>query len=161
MDYNLFIEWAEKNSWYVTKRKKTAIDLNDSVKLKYKFLPLEYLNFITNLEEVVSPKDTTWFLCECDYNNNSKSQYKWNEFELLELNASIDDAEWTKRIKEWWSQYFPIMISVDGCYSFWAINIFDGIVVRGAEPEFEEVEKVANNFDEFLLLIMEKKICIN
>ncbi|MDE7416157.1 MAG: hypothetical protein K2N44_07605 [Lachnospiraceae bacterium] len=52
-------------------------------------------------------------------------------------------------------------MSVDVGYSYWAIRICDGAVVRGSDPEFEEVEKAADSFDEFLSLIMNRKIQID
>lgn len=160
MNKDLFIEWAVKNHWSVTKKERAEVRINDAVRQKYKELPQEYLAFIEGLEEVVSPKDTTWFLCESDYNNTSASSYQWNEFESLELKAAADDRECAERIREWWSRYFPIMLSVDGGYSYWAIYICDRTVVRGSEPEFEAVEKAADSFDEFLSRIMDGKIGI-
>ncbi|MDE6052443.1 MAG: SMI1/KNR4 family protein [Lachnospiraceae bacterium] len=55
----------------------------------------------------------------------------------------------------------PIMLSVDGGYSYWAIRICDEAVVRGSDPESEEVEKAADSFDEFLSLLMNRKIRID
>ncbi|MEO2202937.1 hypothetical protein ABGV42_04240 [Paenibacillus pabuli] len=48
------------------------------------------------------------------------------------------------------------MISVNGGYSFYAIDLSNetGAIVRGDEPEFEEVKIAANHLDEFLELIM-------
>lgn len=160
MVYKEFIKWAGENSWCVTKRNKNKIKLDDSFWDRYTRIPQEYLEFIEELNELASPNDTTWFLCESDYNNESESDYKWNEFELLELEAAEGDNELTNSIRNWWGEYFPIMLSVDGYYSFYAIHLQKGTVVRGAEPEFEEVKVVANNFEDFLMKIKEKRIII-
>ncbi|WFB55819.1 hypothetical protein [Paenibacillus sp. BR1-192] len=52
------------------------------------------------------------------------------------------------------------MMSVDGGYSFYAIDLTNdiGAIVRGYEPEFEEVDKAAHNLEEFLELIMSNSI---
>jgi len=39
---------------------------------------------------------------------------------------------------------------VDGDYAYYAIDVNDGSVVYGYEPEFEEVTIIAKSFGEFL-----------
>lgn len=51
-------------------------------------------------------------------------------------------------------------MSVKGGYSYYAISIKSGSVVRGEEPEFEACEKVADSFEDFLREIINKKISI-
>ncbi|MEK3704578.1 hypothetical protein MKY87_10655 [Paenibacillus sp. FSL R7-0198] len=47
-------------------------------------------------------------------------------------------------------------MSVEDGYSFYAIDLTtdSGAIVRGCEPEFEEVEKVSDSFGEFLAWMM-------
>lgn len=58
------------------------------------------------------------------------------------------------------SKKLPIVMSVNDGYSFYAIDLSNdkGAIVRGYEPEFEEVEKVANTIEDFFELIMLNKI---
>ena len=60
----------------------------------------------------------------------------------------------------WWGEKLPIVMSVDGGYSFYAIDLSNnkGTIVKGYEPEFEEVEEVASSIEEFFELIMLNKI---
>ena len=83
-----------------------------------------------------------------------------NEFELLSLEAAMDDESWKSEITRWWDSYLPIVLSVENGYSFYAIDLTNdkGAIVHGYEPEFEEVEKVANTLEEFLELIMSNSI---
>ena len=37
-----------------------------------------------------------------------------------------------------------------GAYEYYAIRVSDGVVVHGAEPEFEEVEEAAASFFQLL-----------
>ncbi|MED4531270.1 hypothetical protein [Metabacillus fastidiosus] len=85
---------------------------------------------------------------------------KWNEFELISLEAAGGDNKWKSDITLWWDKYLPIVMSVDGSYSFYAIDLTNdiGAIVHGYEPEFEEVEKVAANLDGLFELIMSNKI---
>lgn len=49
-------------------------------------------------------------------------------------------------------------MSVKNEYSFYAIDILSKKIVYGCEPEFEEVEIVADDFLKFLELIMKREI---
>ena len=51
-------------------------------------------------------------------------------------------------------------MSVDGGYSFYAINLKDGksSIVKGYEPDFEEVEEIAESFEEFIDLVIVGKV---
>ena len=53
----------------------------------------------------------------------------------------------------------PIALSVNGEYSYWAIDLKEnvGSVVYGYEPEFEIAESVADSFEQFLLDLMSAK----
>ncbi|MBC1743940.1 hypothetical protein HCA06_12850 [Listeria welshimeri] len=53
------------------------------------------------------------------------------------------------------------MMSVDGCYEYYAIALNDGSVVHGSEPEFEESLVVADSFANFLLKIVAGEIGIS
>lgn len=112
------------------------------------------------VKQLISPNEKTWFLCEDEYNNNSDIAFKWNEFELLSLEVAEDDDEWRSEITSWWDKKLPIVMSVNDGYSFYAIDLSNdkGAIVRGYEPEFEEVEKVANTIEDFFELIMLNKI---
>ncbi|EDJ9677123.1 TPA: hypothetical protein IP792_000204 [Listeria monocytogenes] len=53
------------------------------------------------------------------------------------------------------------MMSVGGCYEYYAITLKDGSVVHGSEPEFEESLVVADSFVDFLLKIMAGEMVIS
>jgi len=155
-----FINWAEEKKWDIIEQSKTNLNLDKEVVTRYKEIPNEYMLFMKMVERCVTPNDKTWFICESEFNNKSETAFKWNEFELLSLEAAENDAAWKSDITKWWSNYLPIVMSVDDGYSFYAIDITNevGTIVRGYEPEFEEVEKVASNLDEFFELIMSNAI---
>jgi len=117
--------------------------LSDSIVSRYKEIPQGYLEFLKNIKQCIAPSEKTWFICENEYNNNSDVAFKWNEFELLSLEAAENDKEWRAKIISWWDKHLPIVMSVHGGYSFYAINLTGntGSIVQGFEPEFEEVEK--------------------
>lgn len=79
---------------------------------------------------------------------------------MISLEAAQNDSEWKTEIISWWDRYLPIVMSVQGGYSFYAIDLSDkkGRIVKGHEPEFEEVKKVADTLSDFFVLIMKNKI---
>lgn len=153
-----FMVWANDNGWDIAKKSGLQLNLDSSIIARYKEIPNEYLEFLSVIEKCVTPNETTWFICENEFNNSSDIEFKWNEYELLSLEAAMEDAVWKSEITAWWDNHLPIVMSVEGGYSFYAIDLTNGAIVRGYEPEFEEVDKVANNLEEFLGLIMSSAI---
>jgi len=151
-----FIKWANDNGWDITEKSGFQLNVNSSVISRYKEIPNEYLEFLSVVEKCITPNEKTWFICENEFNNSSAIAFKWNEYELLSLEAARDDYIWKSEISAWWDNYLPIVMSVDGGYSFYAIDLTEdrGAIVRGYEPEFEEVEKIANTLEEFFVWIM-------
>ncbi|CEK36546.1 SMI1 / KNR4 family [[Clostridium] sordellii] len=161
--YEKFIKWAKNNNWNIVESKQKDLNLNESILSRYKNIPNDYLEFLKEIKQVISPNEKTWFICEDEYNNNSDIAFKYNEFEILSLEVAEDDEEWKEEISTWWNKYLPIVMSVDGIYSFYAIDLINnhGCIVKGYEPEFEAIEKVADNIKDFLNLIMSNKIKIS
>jgi len=157
---NEFIDWAKENRWDIIEQSKTSLNLDEEVVTRYKGIPYEYMLFMKLVARCIAPSDKTWFICENEFNNKSETAFKWNEFELLSLEAAENDDGWKSDIAKWWNNYLPIVMSVDGGYSFYAIDVTSeaGAIVRGYEPEFEEVEKVAGNLNEFFELIKSNSI---
>jgi len=151
-----FISWAKDNGWDITLKSESGLELGDSIISRYKEIPPNYVEFLKRVKQCIAPNEKTWFICEDEYNNNSNIAFKWNEFELLSLEAAENDKEWKTEIVSWWDKHLPIVMSVDEGYSFYAIDLNDNIgsIVQGFEPEFEEVEKIANNIEDFLELII-------
>ncbi|WP_337031314.1 SMI1/KNR4 family protein [Paenibacillus illinoisensis] len=155
-----FMNWAESNGWKITQQTNSHLNFDVGFISRYKKIPDGYLDFLRVVEQCTTPDEKTWFLCENEYNNSSDDDFRWNEFELLSLEAAMNDDQWRSEITTWWNHYMPIMISVNGGYSFYAIDLSNetDTIVRGDEPEFEEIKKVANDLDEFLELIMSNSI---
>ena len=158
--YTEFINWSKENNWGVIEKNEISLNLKKDITLRYKGIPDEYIEFLKRVKQLIAPSEKTWFLCEDEYNNNSDIAFKWNEFELLSLEVAEDDDEWKSEIISWWDKKLPIVMSVDDGYSFYAIDLSNNEckIVKGYEPEFEEVEEVANNIEDFFELIMLNKI---
>lgn len=155
-----FITWAELSGWMITLKLEPELQLNQQWTARYKIIPAEYASFLRLVSQCMTSSEQTWFLCEADYNNSSNSEFHWNEYELISLEAAANDDVWKSEITSWWDQYLPIMMSVHNGYSFYAIDLNNeiGSIVRGEEPEFEEVNKIADNLHHFLRQIMSDSI---
>lgn len=152
--YNAFFDWCQQNSWSIVRNNRRSINLCSSITTRYKNIPIEYIIFLEEFQSIISPDQQTWFLCEDDYNSISDSKFSWNEFEQLSLEAASGDDVWKQEIALWWNNNFPIIISVCGIYSFYAIDMNSQAIVKGTEPEFESTKKIAANFKEFLDMVI-------
>ncbi len=158
--YNDFINWTKINNWDISLKENPGLGLNNSITTRYKDIPQGYKDFLYNVKHCIAPSEKSWFLCEDEYNDNSDIAFRWNEFELLSLEAATNDNIWESEIISWWDKHFPIFMSVDGAYSFYAIDLANNIgsIVQGVEPEFEEVEEIASSINDFFELIIKGKI---
>ncbi len=149
-----FEQWAIKNNWSIELASKQEV-LPKEITNRYKNIPKEWISFITSFHMIINESEDMWFLT-CD--SFREGEWRYNEFEIISLDAAFDDEDWAKDIKEFWDNTLPIIMSVGGGYQYYAIEISSGKVVQGWEPEFEEVEYVANSFVEFIEKIISGEI---
>ncbi|WP_128658364.1 SMI1/KNR4 family protein [Paenibacillus sp. 598K] len=152
---DVFLQWAREHGWAIVDNKRGEVQLNEEFLARYKEIPADYLQLLTIVSECVAPDEQTWFLCESDYNGSSDAEFRWDEFERLSLEAAAGDEAWASEIIAWWDRHLPIVLSVDGEYSFYAVELATGAIVHGAEPEFEEVDVVAPHLEAFYDYLME------
>lgn len=113
---------------------------------------LEYLDFAARLSECTNEDETAWFITPKGFAESDPEKWRYNEFELISLEAANDDndTEWSSEITEFWNNYMPVALNIEGGYSYYALSMKDGSVVYGCEPEFEEPETTADSFEKFL-----------
>ncbi len=153
-----FANYMEESGWTVERNETPGAGIPENITKRYKNIPEEWREFVGGIKCMVSPDETTWFLCAEDLDIQGDKAFQWNEWELIGLECAEGDTQWKSRIKSFWDEHLPIVMSVRGCYSYYAIALKDGSVVRGAEPEFEECETVAASFAEFTEKIMKKEL---
>ena len=142
-----FIKWAENNNWNMILSTE-KLNFPDSIMNRYQ-LPEQWLNFIKCFSVCENESATKWFLTPNDYQMKGNG-FQWNEFEL----QSLASTEEKSQIISYWNAHIPIILSVDGEYSYYAVNTENGNVVFGTEPEYEEAEVIANDFDTFIRKII-------
>ena len=144
-----FIKWAEVNNWNTDTGEFNIKTLSDEILKRYE-IPSEYQQFLMKVTACTNNEQNKWFICIDDYSQKSEGEFRWNEYEIISLDAAETDKEWKKSITEFWNLHFPFFMSVEGEYRYFAINVNNGSVVEGYEPEFEETTTIAKSFYDFL-----------
>lgn len=98
---------------------------------------------------LASPDDQVWFLSVESYAGGvSDDVFPWDAFWHESL-AAVSSPDERSEIDAFWSTHLPILLSVRDGYEYLAIAP-DGQVVRGGEPEYEQVTVVAAGLDDLL-----------
>jgi hypothetical protein len=140
---------------FIVIRRETPKELPAELLKRYENIPFEYLTFLKQFEQITNKGDTAWFNSIEDFNGETDTDFKWNDFELQSLDALADDEEEVENIKNFWNNHIPILMSVTE-YEYLAVCLESdkyGEIVHGVEPEFEETTKVCDNFEQLMTLI--------
>lgn len=136
--------------------------LQETFLARYPNLPNDYKSFLNEYGLVANREDTTWFLSVTDFNDKALEEgFAWNEFELQSLAVFEGDEVSQAVVREFWDAHLPIVLSVKGGYSFFAIGVaevnFEKIYF-GEEPEYEDVVFVADSFTKFFDQVKNKEL---
>ena len=156
-----FFKWAKDNGWNVEfsgeKQELPKIFLE-----RYKYIPGDWLDFVQYFKVIANGADNIWFNLPGDFENSGNDGgFRWNEFELISLEAASDDEDRQNEVRVFWDNYLPVVMSVASGYHYYAIGIRTGEVFEGRDPEFEEIEIVAPSFTDFIENIILGKIVLN
>jgi hypothetical protein len=110
----------------------------------------EVRTFLSAIDVCCSPDETAWFLTADHYARTSGPAFRWNEIELMGLEAAAGNQDWQREVTAFWDQHFPVMLAVHSDYDYLAVSLDSGAVVHGNAAEPEEASPVAGSFPEFL-----------
>lgn len=147
------ITQLREQGWTVEAQAGQPFRLPATIANRYPRLPDSLVEFLSGLKQCVDRSQTTWFLCQCDYEGTSGSAFRWDEWEQLSLDSARGDADYIAEIRAFWDSHFPILFSVHSGYAYHAVCTASdrfGQVVEGFEPAFEEVLPVADSFESFI-----------
>jgi hypothetical protein len=119
---------------------------------RYPVIPADYLAFICDLRSCANQGENAWFNTVHNFNETADSAFRWNEFELMSLEAAENEQR-RKVITEFWDKNLPVVLSVKGHYSHFSICLDKqryGQVGFGNAPEFENIKPVAASFTDFM-----------
>ena len=161
-EYNMideFVAWAINNGWSV----ELAESLHEIPVLltqRYRSLPRTWSDFFRAINSCHNAQDTVWFTDHQSFRTDDDNAFRYNELELISLDAACGDAELENDIRSFWNKHIPIVMSVSNGYEYYAINTDTGEIVNGYEPEFEECSHTADTFYDFLKMIVSGEIII-
>jgi len=135
-----------RRGWKVRRVSRARKLLPPTLAGRYPRVPAGVLRLLSALEACVSPKETVWFLTAEDYARTDDVGFRWNEFEIMSLEAADGDPELESEIRSFWDGHFPVMLAVHSDYDYLAVRVSDGAVVHGYAPEWEEPSEVAPSF---------------
>lgn len=155
-----FLTYMKEQGWNVELNERRETHLPKVIEERYTNIPQQWLDFISTVKSTINNDNTTWFLCKDDYDIQREDTFQWNEWEIVSLESAESDIKWENEIREFWNNHLPIIMSVKGGYSYYAISMKNGSIVQGSEPEFEECEVVADSFWELMKKITKNEILI-
>lgn len=150
------IEALKKIGFIVTERLERK-ELSSDFLSRYSNLPVDYLEFLEQFQVITNECENVWFNSIEDFNGENNSGFRWNEFELMGLEALQDDKESCNMIRQFWDNHIPIVLSVKDGYRYLSMDLSPenyGKIYCGVEPEFEEsAELVCDSFNHLLGLL--------
>ena len=155
---NLYTKFEEKviSDGWTFEPEYLNVDLSEYPMLS-KCSDNDFCMFLNYVKKVETADSSAWFLCASDYETTDDTDgFSWNEFEKISLASAESDDE-KESIKKWWESHLPVAMSVKGEYTFLAIDIDTGNIVQGYEPDFEDTETVAENFEELIKMIISEE----
>ncbi len=118
------IQDLKAKGWSVTTADHDLASLPVHVTERHKRIPDELLDVLSGIEECVAPDEKAWLLCRPDFEGTSEAAFKWNEFELMSLEAADDDEELKQEITAYWDCHLPVYFSVRDGYGYVAHELF-------------------------------------
>lgn len=116
-------------------------------------IPEDLQRFLSSYDTLTSVDETTWLNAARDFTRTTSADgFSWDAFELMSLAEAEGDDVWQQEIQAFWRSHLPILLSVDGHYTYVAYCLAggnQGRYVQGSEPEFEQVHVVAASLPEF------------
>ena len=102
---------ALKNIGFVVTERLERKELSSDLQNRYSELPADYQEFLQRFQTITNESDNVWFNSIEDFNGESDSGFRWNEFELMGLEALADDKESCDMIRLFWDSHIPILIN--------------------------------------------------
>ena len=109
---------ALKNIGFIVTERLERKELSPDFLNRYSNLPADYQEFLQRFQIITNESDNVWFNSIEDFNGETDSGFRWNEFELMGLEALADDRESCDMIRLFWDNHIPILMSVKGEYQY-------------------------------------------
>ena len=98
-------------------------------------------------------------LTPAEFRKTDAEGFRWNEYELMALEAAAGDPDRQSEVRAFWNGHLPIMMAVHSDYDYLAVRLAQpnfGSIVHGFAPEWETASLVSRSFEEFLARFTEE-----
>ena len=145
------IDALRSAGWTVTLNAKSQ-PLPASVLRRHPRLPPLAVEFFTNIQSCVEPKEGAWFLAAKDFARTDG--FRWDEYERMVLEDGDEDQ--AQEVRSFWDRYLPIFQLVEGDYEYLALGTDPsskdfGKVVWNAEAGYETPVVITESYEDFLV----------
>jgi hypothetical protein len=94
----------QERGWRVQRSASREPLLPPEVRRRYPRVPAEATQFLEAIESCTNAEEDIWFLSRADYRRTDAEGFRWNEFELMSLESSEDDAERQAQVRGFWDR---------------------------------------------------------
>lgn len=150
---NTLIDTLKLRGWDIQLSNAECVSLPSELSLQYATLPESFLLWLGLFDFCGNATQTSWFLSRLDYSASTNAEFRWNEIQLMSLEACGTEVERNK-VNTLWQSHFPIALAVQSNYDYLAISLAAscfGAVVHGSAPEWESPATISSSFSEFLV----------
>lgn len=100
---------ALRNRGFVVQERTEANELSSDFLQRYNNLPTDYLKFLNEFQLITNKDNNAWFNSIEDFNGESDSGFRWDEYEMMSLEALGDDEEACNEICNFGIYIFPLL----------------------------------------------------
>ncbi len=118
-------------------------------------LPAELARFCRSFDLLASADDTAWFFSYRDYASASEAAFSWNEFEIADLAAAMNEQQ-RQAVVEFWKAHVPVAMSVRDDHAFIAVGVAQqnsGALYLGESSYPEDIERLSSNLDDLAQMV--------
>jgi hypothetical protein len=82
-----------KAGWEVELKDSASFHLPPTIEDRYPELPKDLTEFLAAINTCANADNTAWFLNQEHFQGMSDDAFRWNEFELMEIEAAKQDED--------------------------------------------------------------------
>jgi hypothetical protein len=142
-----------KRGWTVKESVDVLALLPDQLRARYPAVPSAVEEFLTSLEVCHNAAEDAWVLTPAEFRKTDAEGFRWNEYELMALEAAEGEPDRQSEVRAFWDEHLPIMMAVHSDYDYLAVRLAQpnfGSIVQGYAPEWDNPSVVSPSFEEFL-----------
>lgn len=148
-----------KRGWTIEESEHSLSLLPDHIRARYPDVPSAVEEFLGALEVCHNAAEDAWMLTPAEFRKTDAEGFRWNEYELMALDAAEGEPDRQSEVRSFWDEHLPIMMAVHSDYDYLAVRLAQpnfGAIVHGFAPEWDQVSVVSPSFEEFLTRFTEE-----